>query len=74
MDCKKLRKFSHKVADQTNTVSEFNTGHQWSNTVGYGNINISSKGCCDRHPWNRIPPLTFPTSTPVVIKNAWSSK
>lgn len=58
-----------------NTCFPMNT-HQWSNMRGYGNIvtnqynNIQVQQKIS--PFNRIQPLTYPTSTPAVIQDTWS--
>ena len=58
-----------------NTCFPMNT-HQWSNMRGYGNIvtnQYNNKQVQQKiSPFNRIQPLTLPTSTPAVIKDTWS--
>ena len=61
-----------EVKDQTNEVSGYNTKHVWSNVTGYGNIRMSNNSRLQK--WNRIPPLSFPSSTLVNTKNAWNLK
>ena len=61
------------VVDQDNKVSGDKLNNLWSNVTGYGNITISNGGKINKkNPWNRIPPLSMPTSTLVNIKNAWN--
>ena len=59
------------VPDQNNIVEGLNSEKEWANVTGYGNIVVSNKKSSKQNPWNRIPPLITPTSTPVVIKDAW---
>ena len=60
------------VLDQDNKVSGEKLHHLWSNVTGYGNIKISNGKTYKQNPWNRIPPLSMPTSTLVNIHNAWN--
>ena len=64
------------VMEQTNIVKECDvaTNHRWSNTTGYGNIKVSSANLSRKCPWNRIPSLTPPLSTPINPKHAWDMK
>ena len=52
-------------------------GPKWSNIDGYGNIIMYSLEECGKlndniKPWNRIPALEKPYSTPVNTTYAWS--
>ena len=59
------------VIDQTNKVNGGKLTHVWANADGYGNIKLSNGEKKTVHPWNRITPLSMPTSTPVDVKNSW---
>ena len=72
--CEKDNYLVPNVLDQNNIVHGNKVGHKWSNTIGYGNIRVSSINCSKKYPWNRIPPLTFPSSTPVNPRMAWNIK
>lgn len=69
------KKFRFPECSWDNTCFPMNN-HNWSNMRGYGNIvtnqynNIQVEQKVS--PFNRIQPLTLPTSTPVVIQDAWS--
>jgi hypothetical protein len=59
-------------------IVDFDTtnSHSWSNQRGYGNIVMATNDTCNNirgkvHPWNRIPKLNNPYSSPADIKMAW---
>jgi len=58
---KKCHKDDYLVPNNSNNILSNIT--KWSNTIGYGNIQVSSTNCSYKYPWNRIPSLILPTAT-----------
>ena len=66
-----------KVIDSNEVDFPTDSSHFWCNQRGYGNVVIATYGTCNNiygkvNPWNRIPQLSDPYTSPADIKMAWA--